>query len=175
MAHHGSDREGGRASAPDTKATISVERITHSDVPEICGLYKRVWDSPPVTGLPSDLLKSWQPSPLEFTSWMEGVTYFAARRDGRLIGVIGCEVARGSCRLVNLAVDPEARRSGVGTALVGAAVDWSRHANVPEIWGSALTRFTAVAALFTHLGFAESGLLHRHEWGEDVVFFERIL
>jgi GNAT superfamily N-acetyltransferase len=175
---HGSDRGGERAPAPSAKpaeATVTVERITHQDVPEICGLYRRVWEPSPNPGLPPELVKSWQPTPLEFTSWMEGVTYFAARRDGRLLGVIGCEVARGNCHLVHLAVDPEARRKGIGTALVAAGVEWARHANAAQVWVDALDRFTAALAMFKHLGFSECGVLHRHEWNEDVRLFERIL
>jgi len=141
----------------------------------MCALFKRVWDAPPVTGIPPELLKSWQPTPLEFTSGMEGVTYFAARRDGRLIGAVGCEFDRGNCRLLHLAVDAEARRSGVATALLTAAVEWARHSNVPVVWGVALARFTAVPALLKKLSFVECGVLHRHEWGEDVRLFERLL
>jgi GNAT superfamily N-acetyltransferase len=177
-ALHGSDRGGERAPPPAEKpaedATV-VERITHQDVPEICALYRRVWESLPNPGLPVELVKSWQPTPLEFTSWMEGVTYFAARRGGRLLGVIGCEVTRGSCHLVHLAVDPEARRKGIGTALIEAGVEWARHASATQVWGDALARFNAAAELLKHRGFAECGVLHKHEWNEDVRLFERIL
>ncbi len=141
----------------------------------MCALFKRVWDAPPVSGIPPELLKSWQPTPLEFTSGMEGVTYFAARRDGRLIGAIGCEVEHGNCRIVHLAVDADARRAGVATALLTAAVEWARHSNAAVVWGIALARFTAMPALLKRLSFVESGVLHRHEWGEDVRLFERIL
>jgi GNAT superfamily N-acetyltransferase len=175
VSQHGSERAGERASPAGAKGPVTVERITHQDVPEICALYKRVWDAPPEPGIPVELLKSWQPTPLEFTSWMEGVTYFAARRDGRLLGVIGCEVVRGSCQLVNLAVEADARRGGVGAALVGAAVDWARHSNANEVWGRGLVRFAGLAALFKHLEFTECGVLHRHESGEDVRLYERIL
>ncbi len=171
MAQHQS--AGNAAEAPP--AGVTVGRITHQDVPEMCALLKRVWDAPPVSGIPPELLKSWQPTPLEFTSGMEGVTYFAARREGRLIGAIGCEVDRGNCRLLHLAVDAEARRSGVATALLTAAVDWARHSNAAVVWGSALARFSAVPALLKRLDFAECGVLHRHEWGEDVRLFERTL
>jgi len=177
-ALHGSDRGGERPPTPEMKSVAGpmvVERITHQDVPEICALYRRVWETPAHPGLPPDLVKSWQPAPLEFTSWMEGVTYFAARRDGRLVGVIGCEVAHGNCHLVHLAVDPEARRQGVGTALVTAGVEWAKHASATQVWGDALSRFTPAAALFKHLGFTECGVLHKHEWNEDVRLFERIL
>ena len=177
-ASHGSDRGGERPPASVEKpvpAALVVERITHQDVPEICALYRRVWESPPASGLPVELVKSWQPTPLEFTSWMEDGTYFAARRDGRLIGVIGCQVEHGNCHLVSLAVDPAARRQGVGSALVTAGLEWARHANATEVWANGLTRLTAVSALFKHLGFAECGVLHKHEWTEDVRLFERIL
>jgi GNAT superfamily N-acetyltransferase len=175
---HGSDRGGERAPAPAEKPADGgsvVVRITHQDVPEICALYRRVWESPLPPGLPPDLVKSWQPAPLEFTSWMEGVTYFAARRDNKLLGVIGCEVVHGNCHLVHLAVDPDARRKGIGTALVAAGVEWARHASASQVWVDALARFTGASALFKHLGFAECGLLHKHEWNEDVRLFERIL
>jgi GNAT superfamily N-acetyltransferase len=177
-AQHGTDRGGERTpSAPPkpNEPSVVVERTSHHDVPEICALYKRVWDAPPVPGTPPELLKSWQPTPLEFTSWMEGVTYFAARRGGRLIGVIGCEVARGNCRLLHLAVDPDARRTGVASALVAAGVEWGRHANATEVWALVLARFTAGTELFRHLGFTECGVLRRHEWGEDVRLYEQLL
>jgi len=175
---HGTDRGGERppsAAAKAAETPITVERITHQDVPEICALYRRVWESPGHPPAPVELVKSWQPTPLEFTSWMEGVTYFAARQGGRLLGVVGCEVTRGNCHLVHLAVDPEHRRKGVASALVGAGVEWARHANAGEVWADALAGFPAAVALFKHLGFAECGVLHRHEWNEDVRLFEQIL
>ncbi len=175
---HGSDRGGERAASPPAKAApgaVVVERITHHDVPEICSLYRRVWEPPHSPPLPAELVKSWQPAALEFTSRMEGVTYFAARRDGKLLGVIGCEVAHGNCHLVDLAVDPEARRQRVASALVASALEWAHHANAVEVWADTLAQFSAAAALFKHLGFAECGVLHKHEWNEDVRLFERML
>ena len=159
---------------PAPRPEVTVERLTHQDVNEVCGLYKRVWDAQKGE-LAADLIKAWEPTPLEFTSWMEGVTYFAARRSGKLTGVVGLEMAHGSGRIVHLAVDPEDRRKGVATVLVHAAVDWARHAGCASVWADALARFTAAAELMRHLGFHESGVLHRHEWNEDVRFFEELL
>jgi len=153
---------------------VAVDRLTHEDVNDICSLYRRVWDAYRPT-LPPELVKAWEPTPLEFTSWMEGVTYFAARRDGRMIGAIGCQFLDGACRLVNLAVDPDARRQGVATALANAALEWARHNNSRSIWVDALATFTGAAEMFKRLGFAEAGVLHRHFWGEDVRLLERIL
>lgn len=153
---------------------LVVERITHQDIPAVTALYKKVWESEP-TGLPTELVKSWQPTPLEFTSWMEGVTYFAARRDGRVVGVLGCELEHGSGHLVDLAVDPESRRQGVASALLVAALDWAKRSNALEVWVDVLARFTAASSLFTHREFVECGILHKHQWYEDVRMFERML
>jgi GNAT superfamily N-acetyltransferase len=177
---HGSDRgaersPGASGKSPEKVAVpVVVERVTHQEVPAICTLYKRVVDAQP-NGLPSELLKTWQPTPLEFTSWMEGVTYFVARRDGRLIGSVGCEVRHGACHLVHLVVDPEFRREGVATALVGTALEWARRSNATVVWVDPLAKLTPIVALLKHLGFAESGVLHKHMWAEDVRVFERLI
>jgi GNAT superfamily N-acetyltransferase len=153
---------------------LAVERLTHLDVPAICALYKKVGDAQ-APGLPPELIKAWTPSPLEFTSRMEGITYFAARRDGRMVGAIGCEMRQGAAHLVHLGVDPDARRQGVATALVTTAVEWAKRANAPVVWVDALARFNGAGALLKRLGFAEAGTLHKYEWAEDVRLFERVL
>ncbi len=152
---------------------MSVERITHQDVPAVCALLKKVWETEP-GGLPAELMKAWLPSPLEFTSRMEGVTFFAARREGRLVGLVGGELLHGSCRLLQLVVEPDGRRHGVASSLVAAAVDWAKRSNAASVWVESLARFSAAVALFKHLGFVHSGTLHRHEWNEDVEFFEKV-
>jgi GNAT superfamily N-acetyltransferase len=154
-------------------APFVIERLTHQDVNDICALYKRVWE-PYLGGLPPDIQKEWQPTPLEFTSRMEGVTYFAAKRDNRLVGAIGCEMDGGSVRLVNLAVEAEFRRHGIGTALVNSAVEWAKHSNARSLWADLLARFRDAGPLFHRLGFQETGVLHRHFLGEDVKLFEKL-
>jgi ribosomal protein S18 acetylase RimI-like enzyme len=162
------------AAPGEKKGAVVVERLTHEDVPAICALYKRVGDAQ-ATGLPPELAKGWQHTPLDFTSRMEGITYFAARRDGRMVGAIGCENRHGACHLLDLAVEPEARRQGVATLLLATAVEWAKKSNLPTIWVDALARYATAAALLKKLGFAEAGVLHRHEWGEDIRLFERVL
>ena len=153
---------------------LVVERLSHENIPAVCALYKRVWDAFRPE-LPSEILKSWEPTPLEFSSRMEGVTYFAAREGGKFLGAIGCAMADGSCQFIQIVVDPEARRRGIGSLLVRAGEDWARHNNVRSVWVDALVRFNGAAEMLKQLGFTESGVLHRHFWGEDVRFFEKLL
>ena len=177
---HGTDRGAGQgppaAGKPAEKVVVpvTIERVTHQEVPAICALYKKVVEAHPAD-LPVELLKGWLPTALEFTSWMEGVTYFVARREGRLIGSVGCEIRHGACHLVNLVVDPECRRQGVATALIGTAVDWARKSNAAVVWLDPLAKLTPAVSLLKHLGFSEVGSLHKHMWAEDVRLFERIL
>ena len=168
----GNERPGPSVEKPS--GVLLVERATHQDVSAICTLYKKVWDPAPA-GMPPELVKSWLPSPLEFTSWMGEITYFAARRDGRLVGVIGCEFHHSNCHLVHLAVDPETRRQGVATALVAAAADFAKKGAAVSVWVDALHRLAGTSALFERAGFTRVGSLRRHEWGEDVELFERLL
>ena len=170
--HPPAEKGGGQSDS--VAQPVVVERLNHGDIPAISALYKRVFDSFKPE-LPQELLKSFVPTALEFTSWMEAVTYFAARREGRMIGAVGCEITDGSCRLVHLGVDPEARREGVATALVEAATEWALHNSNNSLWVDVLARFTGAAELFRRLGFAESGILHRHHVNEDVRFFEKLL
>ena len=150
---------------------IVIDRVSHEDIPEICAFYKRVWEPAP-PGVPIEFLKAAVPTPLEFTSRMEGVTYFVAREAKHLRGIIGSAFAEGNCRLVDLAVDVDVRRKGVATALVLTVVDWARKNRINMVWVDVLDRFSAAKDLFHHLGFASAGVLHRHRWNEDVRLFE---
>lgn len=154
-----------------TPTGIVIDRVSHEDIPEICALYKRVWEPPP-PGVPIEFLKAAVPTPLEFTSRMEDVTYFVAREGKRLCGIIGSAFAEGSCRLVDLAVDVDVRRRGVAKALVLTVVDWARKNHISMVWVDVLDQFAAAKDLFHHLGFASAGVLHRHRWNEDVRLFE---
>jgi GNAT superfamily N-acetyltransferase len=163
-----------RALPPPSGSGVVIGRLTHQDIPAICALFKKVWDAHRQE-IPPELLKTLVPTPLEFSSGMETVTYFAARKDNRFVGVVGVEVENASGHIVTLLVDPEQRRQGIARQLAQAALEWARHANVNSVWVDPLAKFTAAQGLFRALGFTETGLLHRRMWNEDVRFFERVL
>jgi GNAT superfamily N-acetyltransferase len=162
------------ADTPKERAPLLIERLTHADVDDVVGLFRRVWD-PYLVGMPPEVQRAWQPTPLEFTSGMEGVTYFAARRGSRIVGTVGCAIEDGACHLLNLCVDKDHRHQGVATALLAAALGWAQHANARSIYVDVLVRFGEARTLLLGFGFTEAGILHRHFHGEDVHLFEKLL
>lgn len=148
-----------------------VTQATHVDIPDICGLFKRVWDE--FKGkVPQEFEKIWQPSPLEFTSLMEGVTFFAAKKDKKLVGILGVSMIDGAAHIVHIAVDPDHRKNGVGHALLGAGLEWAKKSNASSVWVEPLTSFNLAIALFNKLGFTETGVFHKHLWKQDVQLME---
>lgn len=164
----------GAAPAPAVSAPqppLTVSQATHNDIADICTLYKKVWDE--FRGkAPQELERTWQPSPLEFTSLMEGVTFFAARKDKKLVGILGCSMIDGSARVVHVAVDREFRRQGIGAALLNSGIDWAKRSSSSSIWVESLTRFQDGIKLLRKLGFKETGMFHKHLWKEDVMLME---
>jgi GNAT superfamily N-acetyltransferase len=172
----GAEAPASKSAEPKTAEVrpMVIERLTHEDVGDIVQLFRRVWE-PYLTGMPPEVQHNWQPTQLEFTSGMEGVTYFAAKRDNKSIGTVGCAIEGASCHLLNLCVDVESRRHGIGTALLAAATGWAQHANARSIYVEVLDRFREAMALLKASGFTEAGVLHRHFWGEDVRLYEKLL
>lgn len=161
-------------SPPRAPESFVIDRLVHQDIPAVCALFRRVWESQRAD-LPPEIMKSLEPNPLEFTSAMEGVTFFAARREGRPIGLVGIELESGASHLVTLVVDPDHRRQGIGKALTQAALEWAKHAGAATAWTDPLAKFAAAQALLRTLGFTEAGTLHRRLYNQDVVLFERLL
>lgn len=94
-------------------------------------------------------------SGLSVLSIFPGVVFLVARTDA--LPVAGCIIAdrnRGNIRIMNVAVDPAARRQGIGTALirgVEAAFPAGAIVLMAEEWN------TGAQALYEREGFVRSG------------------
>ena len=82
-----------------------------------------------------------------------------------VVGSIGCvrerDPANRHVATFGLAVAPERRREGIGTALVGAAFGWAREVGVEKLLLSVYPTNDAAIALYRRFGFVEEGRLSR--------------
>jgi RimJ/RimL family protein N-acetyltransferase len=92
--------------------------------------------------------------------------FVAERDDGTLVGrlSIGRDPHPASTHVadVGLMVAQDARRQGVGTALMRAAVDWARGAGVHKLELHVFPWNEAAIALYEAFGFEREGFRKRH-------------
>ncbi len=79
--------------------------------------------------------------------------YVAARREGRVIGYAVTGVAGSTSYLQRLAVDPSARRTGVGTQLVHDAIEWAIGRGTLAMLVNTQEKNASAVQLYRSLGF----------------------
>lgn len=92
--------------------------------------------------------------------------FVAEREDGTLVGrlSVGRDPHPASTHVadVGLMVALDARRQGVGTALLRAAVDWAREAGIRKLELHVFPWNEAAIALYDAFGFEREGFRKRH-------------
>ncbi|MFE1166833.1 GNAT family N-acetyltransferase [Nocardiopsis sp. NPDC058789] len=117
--------------------------------------------------------------------WEDGDEVLVAETEGRVVGTVvfvpwgpRCEIARGpdEAEVRALAVDPSARRSGVGAALVRALVDRARAEGVARLVLCTRTVMTGAQRLYESQGFVR---LPERDWtpvpGVDLLAYELVV
>jgi ribosomal-protein-alanine N-acetyltransferase len=84
-------------------------------------------------------------------------TQVAERPTGELAGYVFCREVAGESELLNLAVDPELRRGGVGRMLLVAAIDWLTLRGARETFLEVRASNAAAIALYEGAGFRAVG------------------
>jgi ribosomal-protein-alanine acetyltransferase len=86
-----------------------------------------------------------------------GITGWAATRGSVILGFIAARSVADEMEILNLGVDPEARRQGIGARLVAQAVEAGREARVRRVYLEVRESNSGAQAFYTSLGFAERG------------------
>jgi ribosomal protein S18 acetylase RimI-like enzyme len=81
-----------------------------------------------------------------------------AEADGRIVGTINVEAGRFGAGDLGMLVDAAWRGRGVGSALMDAAIAWSRERGLHKLSLEVFPANTAAIALYRKYGFAEEGL-----------------
>jgi ribosomal-protein-alanine N-acetyltransferase len=91
--------------------------------------------------------------------------------DDGLVAYICFWVAAGEIHLMNIAVDPEARKRGLGRCLMGKLLQTGVEEGVRKIWLEVRPSNEAARALYSRIGFLEVGRRRRYytDTGEDAI------
>ena len=139
-----------------------ISRLTYADLPQVIAIERRAFPTP--WSLAMFVLELSKPS---------GIC-LAARRDGRMCGYLVCSRYDTVWHIMNVAVDPDERRTGVATALLTELLE---RVGDPQARYTLEVRQsnTAAIALYQGFGFRTAGMRRRYyqDNGEDAVIMWR--
>jgi [ribosomal protein S18]-alanine N-acetyltransferase len=145
-----------------TVADLDIRRLTYADLPQVIAIERRAFPTP------------WSLAMFVLELSKPGGHCLAARRDGRLVGYLICSRYDTVWHVMNVAVDPDARRSGVASGLLAELLE--RVADPAARLTLEVRRSNAAAiALYERFGFLAAGRRRRYNQdnGEDAVIMLR--
>jgi RimJ/RimL family protein N-acetyltransferase len=83
--------------------------------------------------------------------------FFVGVSEGEVIGSISVEASRHGFGEIGMAVARPWRRCGVGSALLGAAIEWARERGLHKLSLSVFPHNEAAISLYRTFGFVEEG------------------
>jgi [ribosomal protein S18]-alanine N-acetyltransferase len=86
-----------------------------------------------------------------------GIAGWAAVREGTILGFVLARAVADEMEILNLAVDPDARRQGIAARLVARAVEEVRRADVKRVYLEVRESNSTARAFYLSTGFAEQG------------------
>jgi ribosomal-protein-alanine N-acetyltransferase len=137
-------------------APVDITRLTYADLPQVIAIERRAFPTP--WSLAMFVLELSKPS---------GIC-LAARRERAMLGYLVCSRYDTVWHIMNVAVDPDSRRTGVATALLEelmARVDDPQARYTLEVRQSN----EAAITLYERFGFRAAGMRRRYyqDNGED--------
>ncbi len=142
----------------DRPFTGSTRRLAYADLPRVLSIERRAFTTP--WSLAMFVLELSKPS---------GVCLAAEGEDGRISGYLVCSRYAEIWHLMNVAVDPGRRRTGVASALIEALLE--ELGPQPLLTLEVRTENTGAIALYEGFGFSSSGVRPRYyqDTGEDAL------
>jgi ribosomal-protein-alanine N-acetyltransferase len=142
-------------------AAVEIRRLTYADLPQVVAIERRAFTTP--WSLAMFVLELSKPS---------GVC-LAAEVESELTAYLVCSRYDAVWHLMNVAVDPDRRRRGIATALIGALLE--RVGPDGRLTLEVRRSNEGAIALYERFGFRSAGLRRRYyaDNGEDAVIMWR--
>jgi ribosomal-protein-alanine N-acetyltransferase len=146
---------------PFTESFSQIRRLTYADLPQVVAIERRAFTTP--WSLAMFVLELSKPS---------GVC-LAADVESELVGYLVCSRYDTVWHVMNIAVDPDRRRRGIATALIGALL--GRVGRDAPITLEVRRSNTGAIALYERFAFKSAGVRRRYyaDNGEDAVIMWR--
>ena len=145
-------------------APCRLRPASPADVAAIAAMERSVFSDP------------WSAESIRETIGMAWIfTEVAAAADGGVAGYVFCREVAGESEILNIAVDPERRRGGVGRLLLAAALAWAEGRGARETFLEVRASNAGAIALYEAAGFRAVGRrpdYYQHP-AEDAVLYRR--
>ncbi len=106
----------------------------------------------------------------------KAVTLLDGTKQGKVLGALMLLFEGTACRVLSVAVVPEARRQGIGTKLMVATEDAARERGSSIIRLEVSTQNLGAIEFYRGLGYRTDGVLYGYySWGEDAYSMTRLV
>ncbi len=141
---------------------LSIRRLIYADLPQIIAVERRAFPTP------------WSLAMFVLELSKSSGVCLAALRGETLVGYLICSRYDTVWHIMNIAVDPADRRSGIATALIEGLIEWIDDPRARYTLEVRESNIGAIA-LYERYGFRASGRRRRYyqDNGEDAVIMWR--
>lgn len=147
-------------SAPPA-AAVDIRRLSYADLPQVVAIERRAFTTP------------WSLAMFVLELSKTSGICLAAELEGELVGYLICSRYDTIWHVMNVAVDPDRRRRGIATALIGALME--RIGPDAPITLEVRRSNAGAIVLYERFGFRSAGVRPRYyaDNGEDAVIMWR--
>jgi len=148
---------------------FSIRPFDPSDLNYICGIEQRSFPNP------------WSKFELTLSYLRNPRGFKVVEKKQKIVGYVIAEVVtqrnkkRREGHLLNLAVDPEFRRRGVGTMMLEEITEHLQQENAAAIWLETRASNSAAINFYLKMGFQEKGRRRHYYPNEDAVVMVKTL
>ncbi|HLE54863.1 MAG TPA: N-acetyltransferase [Thermoplasmata archaeon] len=104
----------------------------------------------------------------------KALTLVEETKEGKLLGALMLLFEGAACRVLSVAVVPEARRRGIGTKMMQATEDAARERGSSVVRLEVSTQNLGAVEFYRGLGYRTDGVLYGYySWGEDAYSMTR--